>query len=296
MFNRGNRKIENDVKVNSTTSGGDNYERIKELIKDADAVIIGAGAGLSTSAGLQYGGERFESNFKEHINKYGLTDMYSSAFYPFKTQEEKWSYWSKHISINRYEFKENGVYRNLKEIVKDKEYFVLTTNGDHLFYRSGFDSNRIFATQGDYGLLQCAKACHYKLYDNEDIVYEMIEKQKDFKIPSELIPKCPVCGGDMEVNLRKDNYFIQDENWNVAFENYENFVSKHKKDKVVFIELGVGMNTPSIIKYPFWQMTNSWPNATYVTINKGQAYAPNEIKDKSICVDDDIKLAINKIL
>ncbi|GAA0180690.1 hypothetical protein SH2C18_33370 [Clostridium sediminicola] len=296
IFKNRNRKIENGAKVQNTLSNSEyRYERIKNLIKDADAIIVGAGAGLSTAAGLEYGGERFESNFKEFINKYGMTDMYSAAFYPFKTQEEKWSYWSNHILMNRYEFKENGTYKNLKDLIKDKDYFVLTTNGDHLFYKAGFDSNRIFATQGDYGLLQCAKACHDKLYDNEHIVYEMIEKQKDLKIPSELIPKCPVCGGDMEVNLRKDNYFIQDENWDIEYKNYENFLSKHKEDKVLFIELGVGMNTPVIIKYPFWRMTNSWPNATYICINKGAAYVPNEIKDKSICIDEDIKVVMEEM-
>ncbi|WP_461206641.1 SIR2 family NAD-dependent protein deacylase [Clostridium sp. DL1XJH146] len=297
VFQKKDKRIDEDINIENTISNsGDKYERIKNLIKEADAVVIGAGAGFSTAAGLEYSGDRFTDNFKKFIDKYGMTDMYSAAFYPFNTQEEKWGYWSKHILMNRYQFKENGVYKKFKELVADKEYFVLTTNVDHLFYKAGFDESRIFATQGDYGLFQCSKACHNKLYSNEDIVYEMIEKEKDCRIPSELVPKCPVCGENMAVNVRADDSFVQDENWDKALDNYKKFLSNHKKEKVVFIELGVGMNTPVIIKYPFWQMTNLWEGASFVCINKGMAYAPDEIMPKSICVDAEISIAINKIL
>ena len=261
---------------------------IKEKLDAADAVVLGAGSGLSTAAGLTYTGERFHKNFAEFIDKYGMTDMYSAGFYPFSTQEEKWAYWSGHIYYNRYDLKPSPLYMKLLDCVSDKNYFVLTTNVDHQFQLAGFPQERIFATQGDYGLFQCAKACHKKLYDNEAQVRTMMAHEKDCKIPSDLVPKCPVCGGDMEVHLRCDGYFVEDEAWHRAAKNYEDFINKNKMKKLLFIELGVGMNTPGIIKYPFWQMTAKYPNAFYVCLNKGQAWIPDGLKDKSVCIDGDI--------
>ncbi|WP_408628626.1 SIR2 family NAD-dependent protein deacylase [Anaeromicropila herbilytica] len=262
--------------------------KIKEVIKNADAILIGAGAGLSTSAGLSYSGKRFEDNFSDFIDKYGMEDMYSAGFYPFNTQEEKWAYWSKHIFYNRYDVGATEVYRQLYQLVEEKNYFVLTTNVDHQFELTGFENERIFATQGDYGMFQCAKGCHNKLYENENVVKEMIVKQKDCKIPTSLVPICPVCGGHMEVNLRIDGDFVQDENWYKAADKYSSFLEENQNKKLVFFELGVGMNTPGIIKYPFWQMTNQWSNAFYICINKGEAWAPDEIRERSICIDGDI--------
>jgi NAD-dependent SIR2 family protein deacetylase len=269
--------------------------QIKEMIIEADAILIGAGAGLSASAGLTYAGKRFENYFSDFIEKYGMEDMYSAGFYPFETQEEKWAYWSKHIFYNRYEVGVTEVYNNLLKLVNEKNYFVLTTNVDHQFWLSGFQNERIFATQGDYGMFQCAKGCHKKLYDNEVEIKEMIANQKDFKIPKYLVPKCPVCGGQMEVNLRIDGYFVEDDHWHKASARYSAFLEENQNKKLLFLELGVGMNTPGIIKYPFWQMTNHLKNSFYICINKGQAWAPDQIKDRSICIDGDIGEIIKKM-
>lgn len=263
-------------------------ERILKLLEEADAIVIGAGAGLSTAAGLAYSGDRFERNFKDYINHYGMTDMYSAGFYPFETQEEKWGYWSKHIYHNRYEFGPSELYKSILEVVKDKEYFVITTNVDHQFYLAGFNEERVFPTQGDYGLFQCSKPCHDGLYSNEEMVKLMIDVQKDLKIPSELIPKCPKCGENMTMNLRADETFVQGDKWDEDHKKYEKFIVEHQNKNIVFLELGVGMNTPGIIKYPFWRFTNQLPNATYICLNKGEAYVPQEIKDKSISLNIDI--------
>lgn len=269
--------------------------KIREELKSADAIVIGAGAGLSTSAGLTYGGKRFEDHFADFIQKYGMEDMYSAGFYPFDTQEEKWGYWSKHIFYNRYDIGATEVYGDLHKLVQEKSYFVLTTNVDHQFWLSGFENERIYATQGDYGMFQCAKGCHKKLYENESEVKTMIAHQKDCKIPKYLVPKCPVCGGEMEVNLRVDGYFVEDDNWHKGADRYSSFLEENQNKKILFLELGVGMNTPGIIKYPFWQMTNQWKNSFYVCINKGQAWAPDEIRERSICIDGDIGQVLNSL-
>ena len=269
---------------------------IKNLIEEADAIVIGAGAGLSTSAGLAYDGERFEKLFPEYIEKYNFTDMYSAGFYPFDTQEEKWAYWSRQIYYNRYEVEVGKPYLDLLEIVKDKNYFVLTTNVDYQFQLAGFPEEKIFATQGDYGLWQCARACHNKLYPNKSQVSEMVKTQNDCKISSDLVPKCPVCGGQMENNLRADNFFVEDENWHKSCKRYEDFLIENKDKNIVFLELGVGMNTPVIIKYPYWKFTLQLKNARYVCINLNEAYTPDQILNKSICINYDIGKTLEKII
>lgn len=285
--------IEDDKRVNSLYENQINI--VKNLINDADAIIIGAGSGLSASCGLTYSGERFYKYFQDFIDRYEMKDMYSAGFYPFKTQEEKWAYWSRHIYYNRYDVSEGKTYIDLYNIIKDKNYFILTTNVDHQFQISGFESERIFATQGDYGNFQCAKACHKKLYNNELQVREMIEKQKNCIIPKNLVPRCPICGGNMEVNLRCDSYFVEDDLWNKSFKRYEEFLDENKKKKLLLIELGVGMNTPAIIKFPFWNMTYNYKNAFYVCVNKGEAYAPKEILTKSLCVNKDIAKVVKDL-
>lgn len=274
--------------IKSTTSYSDKIARLKEELRSADAVLIGAGAGLSTSAGFSYAGKRFEDNFPDFIKKYGFRDMYSAGFYPYRTLEEQWAYWSRYIDINRYQEIPRPVYTNLLELVQDKDYFVLTTNVDHCFQKSGFDKHRLFYTQGDYGLWQCSKPCHNKTYDNETIVKRMVSEQKDMRIPSELVPRCPVCGAPMSMNLRADNTFVEDEGWHAAANRYTDFIQRHDGMKIVFLELGVGGNTPVIIKYPFWQMTAGNPNAVYVCINLGEASSPRKIEKRSICIDGDI--------
>ncbi len=279
----------------STESYSEQMNRLKNKIKNADAIVIGAGAGMSTSAGLTYDGERFEKYFSDFHKKYGISDMYSGGFYPYETLEEYWAWWSRHIYINRYDITAGKPYMDLLNIVKDKDYFVLTTNVDHQFQLAGFDKKRLFYTQGDYGLWQCSKACHDKTYDNEETVRLMVETQKNMKIPSDLIPKCPFCGAPMTMNLRCDNSFVQDAGWYAAAERYEIFIRRHKGLHILFLELGVGANTPVIIKYPFWKMTAQDPKATYVCINYGEAIAPDAIKEQSICIDKDISAVLNDL-
>ena len=270
-------------------------EKLKAEIKSADAIVIGAGAGLSTAAGFTYSGERFERFFLDFEAKYGFHDMYSGGFFPFETPEEMWAYWSRFIWCNRYMDIDNGTYKRLFELVKDKDYFVITTNVDHQFQKAGFDKNRLFYTQGDYGLFQCSEPCHNQTYDNEEMVKDMIEFQEDMKIPLDLIPKCPKCGKPMTMNLRSDDKFVEDEGWHRAAERYDDFLQKHEGQHILFLELGVGYNTPVIIKYPFWKMTAKNPNAVYACLNFGEAYAPDEIKEQSICINGDIHSVLDSI-
>lgn len=279
----------------STKNYLDKIKQFKTVLQESDAVIIGAGAGLSTSAGFTYTGKRFEDNFSDFIEKYNFPDMYSGGFYPFESIEEHWAYWSRYIYINRYIDTDNGTYKRLFELVKDKDYFVLTTNVDHQFQKAGFDKQRLFYTQGDYGLFQCSEPCHNSTYDNEEIIKKMVETQKNMKIPTDLIPYCPVCKKTMSVNLRADNTFVEDKGWHRASDRYMEFINKHRNLKVLFLELGIGMNTPSIVKFSFWRMVHEWQNAVYVCINLNEAYAPDEIRKKSICIRDDIKFVLNQL-
>ena len=250
---------------------------------------------MSTAAGFSYSGDRFEKYFSDFHKKYGFSDMYSGGFYPYETLEEYWAWWSRHIWINRYAITVGKPYMDLLNIIKEKDYFVLTTNVDHQFQLAGFDKKRLFYTQGDYGLWQCSKACHNKTYDNKETVYNMVSEQKDMKIPTELIPKCPVCGAPMTMNLRCDNFFVQDKGWYAAAGRYEDFIRRHKNLHILFLELGVGANTPVIIKYPFWQMTAKNPNAIYACINYGEAVAPSEIAKQSICINKDISKVLQDL-
>ena len=258
-------------------------ERLADALLQADAVVIGAGSGLSASAGFTYGGERFFKYFGDFAEKYGIRDMYSGGFYPYKTLEEYWAWWSRHIYYNRYVEPPVPVYQRLLELVKEKDYFVITTNVDHCF-----DKERLFYTQGDYGLWQCSGPCHQETYDNEEQVRQMIAEQKDMRIPTELIPRCPRCGKPMTMNLRSDAAFVEDAGWHRAARRYEAFIGRMDGGRVLFWELGVGANTPVIIKYPFWRMTHQNPEAVYACVNYGEAYAPREIAGRSICIDGDI--------
>ncbi len=266
-------------------------------------MVVGAGAGLSTAAGFTYAGERFQRHFADFIEKYGFTDMYSAGFYPFPTEEEHWAYWSRHIYYNRYVPAPKPVYDNLLKLLKDKDYFVITTNVDHQFQKAGFDKKRLFYTQGDYGLFQCAKPCHQKTYDNEETIRKMIAAQAvetfpetSLQIPSELVPRCPVCGGPMKVNLRADETFVEDEGWHTASERYTEFIRRHIDGKVLFLDLGSGGNTPVIFKIPFIRWTMHNPNATYATVNLGEAFTVDQIADRSIVIDADINDVLNQLV
>ena len=286
-------------------------EQLKDKLHTADAVVIGAGAGLSASAGYEYAGARFQKYFGDFADKYGFEDMYSGGFYPYRALEEHWAYWSRYIYINRYMDPPKPVYDRLYELVKDKDYFVLTTNVDHCFQKAGFDKHRLFYTQGDYGLFQCSAPCHQDTYDNDEIIRNMViaqgyeitedgalEKPSDgtikMRVPSELVPRCPKCGRPMSMNLRADQTFVEDEGWHKASERYAEFLRRHRNLNIVYLELAVGYNTPGIIKYPFWQMTAENRSAVYACLNSGEAYAPSQIKDRSICIDGDIGELLEK--
>ena len=281
--------------MKTTNDYWDCIRTLKKVIENADAMIIGAGAGLSTSSGFEYGGKRFFDNFPDFADTYGLQDMYSAGFYPFKTLEEYWAYWSRHIMLNRYQTNIGKPYTNLLSLIKEIDYFILTTNVDHCFQKAGFDKQRLFYTQGDYGLWQCSRACHQETYDNEKQVRKMVSEQKNMKIPTDLIPYCPHCGAPLTMNLRIDGTFVQDEGWHLASNRYNDFLKRHENLKILYLELGVGGNTPGIIKYPFWQMTAENPQAIYACVNAGEAYAPREIAKRSICIDGDIGKVLEEL-
>ena len=286
-------------------------DTLKRALEAAPAVLIGAGAGLSASAGFAYGGEQFHRYFADFEEKYDFHDMYSGGFYPFPTLEEHWAYWSRFIFLNRYCDPPKPVYQNLLELVRNKDYFVLTTNVDHCFQKVGFDKHRLFYTQGDYGLWQCSKPCHDKAYDNQDVVRQMVEAQgfqitdrglelpagnlPKMSVPAEMVPYCPKCGAPMAMNLRADNTFVQDEGWYIAAGRYDDFVRRHEDTPILYLELGVGMNTPGIVKFSFWRMTAENPKAVYACVNLGEAKAPREIANRSICIDGDIGEVLKKL-
>ena len=297
--------------IRSTGNYSDNIERLKKAIDEADAIVIGAGAGLSTSAGLTYSGERFEKYFFDFAKRFGISDIYSGGFYPFPDDETRWAWWARHIYYNRYIDAPKPVYRDLYELVKDKDYFVITTNVDHQFQKAGFDKKRLFYTQGDYGLFQCVDGHIQKTYDNEAWVMKAMAAQGFVKdeagvfqvpddkiitmiIPTELIPKCPDDGSDVTTNLRADDSFVEDEGWHKASARYDEFVRTHN-GKVLYLELGVGYNTPVIIKYPFWQMTAKNPEAVYACLNYDEAICPDVIKDQSILIKGDIGEVLRRV-
>ncbi len=301
MFGRRMLKAENTP---------DCISKLRETLDNADAIIIGAGAGLSTSAGFVYTGERFEKYFSDFAAKYDFHDMYSGGFYPYSTLEEHWAYWSRYIYINRYMNAPKPVYEKLLSLVKDKDYFVLTTNVDHCFQKAGFDKHRLFYTQGDYGLVQCSEPCCAETFDNDEIIKNMViaqgytiepdgtltaPKAPKMTVPTELVPHCPHCGRPMSMNLRADDTFVEDEGWHIAASRYSDFLRRHQNMKVLFLELAVGYNTPTIVKYSFWRMVHDWQNATYACLNYGEAYAPDEIRKKSICINGDIGEILSQI-
>jgi NAD-dependent SIR2 family protein deacetylase len=270
-------------------------QKASKAIRNAEYILIGAGAGLSDAAELKYSGKRFTDRFQDFIKKYGMKDMYTSSFYSFDTMEEKWAYWARHISLNRFETPASELYKKLYQLVREKKYFVLTTNVEHQFWKAGFPDEKIFAVQGDYGYIQCAAGCHAKLYDDEKLVSDMLRQTKDCRIPSELIPKCPVCGGEMDVNIRKDKFFIQDEAWYNACGKYDAFTEEIQGKKTVFLELGVGFNTPGIIRFPFEQMTYQNSDAVLIRLNRDYPEGAPENKDKTFPFDENMMGVISDL-
>ena len=287
--------------------------KLKEKIQNAEAIVLGAGSGLSTAAGLTYSGERFQKYFFDFAKKYPIRDIYSGGFFPFESPEEFWAWWSRHIYFNRYIDAPSDVYGNLKKIVDGKDYFVLTTNVDHQFQRAGFTKERLFYTQGDYGLFQSSRPTVAKTYDNQEIVEKMLEaqgfvrdnwgifqlpedKKLKMSIPTELIPICPDDGLPMAMNLRADENFVEDAGWKMAAKRYQDFLHSHKGKHVLYWELGVGMNTPVIIKFPFWQYTEENPNAYYACLNLGEAGCSEKIVERSICLNANIDKVLRDLL
>lgn len=269
----------------STRSFSAQIVRLQAALDGADAIIVGAGSGLSTAAGYTYSGERFERLFGDFAARYGFSDMYAGGFYSYDSLEEYWAFWSRYVMCNRYEPTPEPVYERLLALVRGRDYFVITTNVDHCFQRAGFDKQRLFYTQGDYGLFQCSRPCCQQTWDNEQAIRAMVERQKDLRIPSELVPRCPNCGAPMTMNLRCDGTFVEDEGWHRAASRYNDFLRRHEGMRTLLLELGVGGNTPGIIKYPFWQMCAGNPQATYACINLGEAVAPVEIDRQAILID-----------
>lgn len=272
-----------------------NYQEVYQKITEAEAIVIGAGSGLSAAAGLTYSGERFKKYFRDYIDHYHLTDMYSAGFYPFDSLETYWGYWSKHVFHNRYQPEALPLYKELLSLVEEKNYFVITTNVDHQFQKTGFDKRRLFYTQGDYGLFQCSRACHNKTYENESLIMQMVHQQSQFKIPEHLIPYCPKCGQPMRVNLRIDQFFVQDDGWESAANRYKEFLENYLGTKIVFWEIGIGNNTPSIIKYPFQEMTRATNQSTYIVCNQQAQRIPDELMDKTIILQGNIVETIREI-
>lgn len=270
------------------TSLTDKIAQLRKALDDADAVLIGAGAGLSAAAGLIMTGPRFTENFADFIAKYGFTDLYNAGFHQFDSLEEKWAFWSRHFMLDRYGDIPNATYDVLKNLVADKDYFIITTNVDHCFQRTGFDKTRLFYTQGDFGLFQCSVPCCKKTYDNEEIVRRMAAEQKNMCIPSALVPRCPVCSAPMTQNMRFDDTFVEDEGWRRAMNRYQEFIRQHRDTNLLLLELGVGGNTPGIIKFPFWQLTAQDPAFTYACVTLNDAVCPPSITDQSICISADI--------
>ncbi|MBQ3264587.1 MAG: hypothetical protein IJH07_02295 [Ruminococcus sp.] len=300
------------------TSGADmpvdeSVKKLKEMIANADAIVIGAGAGLSTAAGLTYSGERFQRYFFDFARRFGIRDMYSGGFYPFPDKETFWAWWARHIYYNRYIDPPKSVYSDLLKLVDGRDYFVITTNVDHQFQRAGFDKKRLFYTQGDYGLFQSVNRRIQKTYDNEEWVMKAMAAQgfvKDengvyqppengsplMRIPTQLIPRCPDDNSEMTMNLRSDDSFVEDEGWRRASAAYADFLCRHEGLRVLYLEIGVGANTPVIVKYPFWQMTLANDNATYVCLNYNEAFCPVEIQIQSICINGDANEIIKALL
>ena len=281
--------------MNQTRPLDPQITRLRQALDDADAVLIGAGAGLSASAGFDYSGERFTRHFADFIDRYHFRDMYSAGFYQFPTPEEQWAFWSRYILINRYEEPPKDTYEVLLDLVHDKDDFVLTTNVDHCFQKAGFDKTRLFYTQGDYGLWQCSIPCCPKTYDNESTIREMVARQKDMRIPSDLVPHCPVCGAPMAMNLRSDGTFVEDQGWHRAMNRYQTFVRQHHDMDVLLLELGVGGNTPGIIKFPFWRLAAQEPGFTYACVTLNDAVCPPQIADQSICISADIDTVLRDL-
>lgn len=278
------------------SSFSDRVQAARKKIAEADAVVIGAGAGLSAAAGLDYSGPQFRREFADYIEKYGFPDLYTSSFHEFPTEEERWARWARHIDYARFRPEAFPLYRHLLELVRDKNYFVITTNVDAQFRKAGFAADRIFEVQGDYGLMQCATGCHQKVYPDKDAVDNILQHTHDLTVNRRYVPVCPVCGGNMDVHVRKNGYFVQDEEWNAAAGRYEHFMARYADSgRVALLELGIGFNTPAIIRYPFEQVTYRNSHATLIRLNSEYPAGPRETEARTIAFTENMDVVINEL-
>lgn len=271
-------------------------ERVSAFLEKADAVLIGGGAGLSAAAGIEYAGEGFRRAFADYIARYGFTDLYSSGFYAFPTEAERWARWARHVDYAALKPPAMPLYVQLLQLVREKEYFVITTNVDAQFEKAGFAPERLFAVQGDYREMQCARACHQKVYSNLDAVKRILETTHDLTIPESCVPRCPVCGGKMEMHLRVDEYFIEDEAWHRAARRYEKFLSDYGKKKLLLLEMGVGFNTPTIIRYPFEEITFLNPAALLVRMNQEDLSPKLPIRGRTVNLTEPMPAVVEQLL
>lgn len=269
--------------------------RLKKAFCEADAILVGAGSGLSAAAGYRFDGPRLQAHFADFVEKYGMADMYTGCFARFESREERWAYWSRWAWINRYEPIPKDTLSVLRALLDGRDYFVLTTNIDHTFQRAGYPKDRLCYTQGDFGLFQCAVPCHENTYDNKDVLEQMVKQEKDGKVPTALIPHCPRCGAEMDFNLYWDDRFVRDEGWHIAHDRYLDYVDAHRSGKVLFLELGVGYNSPGVIKYPFWRFTMQNPQAIFASVNRDQPSYPEEIADRAIVISADLDKTIRDL-
>ncbi len=287
--------VRNGIVYDTTGDYETEIERLSEAIQTADAIIVGAGSGLSTSAGFDYGGERLKKYFGDFVEKYGMRDMYTGCFADFENREERWAYWSRWAWIHRYNPLPKDTLEVLHQLLEEKDYFVLTTNIDHTFQRAGFEKEKLCYTQGDFGLFQCSRPCHYDTYDNYEILKAMHEQEKDMKVPTELIPHCPKCGAEMDFNLYWDDTFVRDEGWHIAHDRYEKYLYHHRHGKILYLELGVGFNSPGVIKIPFWQMAAENEDAIFASVNLSNPCYPQMLGNRAIVISHDIDDVIRKL-
>lgn len=274
----------------------DALERVSAALAKTPAVLIGGGAGLSAAAGIDYSGDAFRRAFADYIARYGFSDLYSSGFYPFPTEAERWAYWARHVDYAAVKPPAMPLYVRLLELVRGKEYFVITTNVDAQFEKAGFAPERLFAVQGDYREMQCANACHRKVYSNLDAVQRILETTQDLTIPAGSVPRCPVCGGRMEMHLRIDEHFIEDEKWHRAARRYEEFLAGHAKGETVLLELGVGFNTPTIIRYPFEELAFFNRGALLVRLNRENIPLRLPIQSRTVTITEPMQAVVAQLL
>lgn len=272
-----------------------------DMIQKADYVLMGAGAGLSTAAGAVYGGTWFEKNFKEFKEKYGngpyMQDMYSAGFHPYPDEESFWGYWSKQAILGGIDLDVTPLYKDILKLLKDKRIFCLSTNADGQFQKAGYKEEQIFCTQGDYFHIQCQKACHQRTYNAVKLFKQMDQARKNCQIPTYMVPKCPICGGPMTMNLRCDQYFVQDEAWYQAEKRFGDFLNEALKSQknLLLLELGVGFNTPTIIRFPFEKLVKENKQVNLIRLNLNEAVIPESIEQQAVGINKDIKQTIKDL-